>query len=185
MIKKTRKSDRGLYEDCEDLPTPALQAEQKKDIDSIEVLRHIMEICDMQIAKFMKLICNAQQAPGGLIVTGTSEKKEETLGIQRGIESDFKENQIVTNTMASYELILRYNNEIEKAKHEKLRCIELLIKMTPQNTETTDDGFIQALTSAVKDTWEEGAEEATSKEESTEDKNREAVTALENEGGLI
>lgn len=156
MIKRSTKStkDKGLYADCEDAFVKTLQTEQESAINSMEALKHIMEVCDIQIARFMKLIYNAQQAPGGLVVTGTSEKKEETQGTQRGVESDFCENQTVTNTMASYELILRYNNEIEKAKHEKLRCLELLLKISPQGAEAVDDGFIGAMSLAVKETWE-------------------------------
>ena len=36
--------------------------------------------------------------------------------------------QITTNTVTVHELILKYNNEIEKAKKQKMKCLEVLFK---------------------------------------------------------
>lgn len=156
-----------LFRDCEDNleETPEKKAEEAA-INSMQELRQIMRVCDFQIARFMKLIQNAQQAPEGLVVTGTSEKKEEIQGTQRGAESDFSENQIVTNTTASYELILRYNNEIEKAKREKLRCLEILLKGSPEKKEEDpNDNFMYALSDAAEAAWKEQADISDREEE--------------------
>ena len=40
-------------------------------------------------------------------------------GTQRDMASDYTEEKVITNTVAVYELILKYNNEIEKAKKQK------------------------------------------------------------------
>lgn len=42
--------------------------------------------------------------------------------------SDFIEERTNTNTVAAHDLILRYNNEIEKAKKQKMKCLEMLFK---------------------------------------------------------
>ena len=52
------------------------------------------------------------------------------------------------DTIAVHELILRYNNEIEKAKKQKMKCLEVILKFEEKNkieNVVSDDGFIHAL----------------------------------------
>ena len=56
-----------------------------------------------------------------------------------------------------HDLILRYNGEIEKAKKQKIKCIEMLFAM--KETETKKgygiayDGFMEALKQGAKEVW--------------------------------
>lgn len=56
-----------------------------------------------------------------------------------------------------HDLILRYNGEIEKAKKQKIKCLEMLF--TIKETEdkkgygTAYDGFIEALKQGAKEVW--------------------------------
>ena len=57
------------------------------------------------------------------------EKKTEGLHTQE---------EITTNTVAVHELILRYNNEIEKAKKQKMKCLEVLLKFGETQNQQTE-----------------------------------------------
>ena len=57
-----------------------------------------------------------------------SNKKTTTKGLERDATSDVTEEEVATNTVAVHELILKYNNEIEKAKKQKMKCLEVLFK---------------------------------------------------------
>ena len=72
-----------------------------------------------------KKIKELEQKAGGLVVSGVSKKKK-TEGLQR--DTTNTQEEITTNTVAVHELILRYNNEIEKAKKQKMKCLEVLLK---------------------------------------------------------
>lgn len=56
-----------------------------------------------------------------------------------------------------HDLILRYNGEIEKAKKQKIKCIEMLFAMKETETKkgygTAYDGFIEALKQGAKEVW--------------------------------
>ncbi|NDO45985.1 helix-turn-helix domain-containing protein [Clostridium sp. MD294] len=106
------------------------------EIDEIEECKNMIKFCDLQILKFMRKIKELEQKAGGLVVSGVSKKKR--------IEDLQKENtnvqqEITTNTVAVHELILRYNNEIEKAKKQKMKCLEVLLKFgETQNKQQTE-----------------------------------------------
>ena len=105
----------------------------QQEIDEAEECRKMIRFCDVQIVKFMRKIKELEEKPGGLVVCGVSKKKGKTEGMQRDACSDFTEEQTITNTTAVHELILRYNNEIEKAKKQKMKCLELLLKYEQHN----------------------------------------------------
>ncbi len=95
------------------------------EIDEIAECKNMIKFCDLQIFKFMEKIKELEQKSGGLVVSGVSKKKVTVLGKKQnasGME------QVTTNTVAVHELILKYNNEIEKAKKQKMKCLEMLFK---------------------------------------------------------
>ncbi len=97
----------------------------QNEIDEIEECKNMIKFCDLQIFKFMEKIKELEQKAGGLVVSGVSKKKVTVLGKKQnasGVE------QVTTNTVAVHELILKYNNEIEKAKKQKMKCLEMLFK---------------------------------------------------------
>ena len=97
----------------------------QRQVDEIEECKKMIKFCDLQILKFMKKIKELEQKTGGLVVSGVSKKKK-TEGLQR--DTTNTQEEITTNTVAVHELILRYNNEIEKAKKQKMKCLEVLLK---------------------------------------------------------
>ena len=98
------------------------------EIDEIEECKRMIKFCDLQIFKFMEKIKELEQKAGGLVVSGVSKSKSKLDGTQRDMASDYTEEKVITNTVAVYELILKYNNEIEKAKKQKMKCLEMLFK---------------------------------------------------------
>lgn len=56
-----------------------------------------------------------------------------------------------------HDLILRYNGEIEKAKKQKIKCLEMLFTMKETEDKkgygTAYDGFIEALKQGAKEVW--------------------------------
>lgn len=128
----------GLYEKMlfEFLSEQEQQFFLQHEIDEIEECKNMIKFCDLQILKFMGKIKELEQRAGGLVVSGVSKKKK--------IESLQKENtntqeEITTNTVSVHELILRYNNEIEKAKKQKMKCLEVLLRFgETQNQQQTE-----------------------------------------------
>ena len=90
----------------------------QQEVDEIEECKKMIKFCDLQILKFMKKIKELEQKAGGLVVSGVSKKKK-TEGSQKNNTNTQEE--ITTNTVAVHELILRYNNEIEKVKKQKMK----------------------------------------------------------------
>ena len=108
----------------------------QREVDEIEECKKMIKFCDLQILKFMKKIKELEQKAGGLVVSGVSKKKK-TEGLQR--DTTNIQEEITTNTVAVHELILRYNNEIEKAKKQKMKCLEVLLKFgETQNQQQTE-----------------------------------------------
>ncbi len=108
----------------------------QQEVDEIEECKKMIKFCDLQILKFMKKIKELEQKAGGLVVSGVSKKKK-TEGLQR--DTTNTQEEITTNTVAVHELILRYNNEIEKAKKQKMKCLEVLLKFgETQNQQQTE-----------------------------------------------
>ena len=100
----------------------------QNEIDEIEECKNMIKFCDLQIFKFMAKIKELEQKAGGLVVSGVSKSKSKLEGTQRDMASDYTEEKVITNTVAVHELILKYNNEIEKAKKQKMKCLEMLFK---------------------------------------------------------
>ncbi len=96
----------------------------QQEIDEVEECKKMIRFCDLQILKFMRKIKELEQKSGGLVVSGVSKKKTTTKGIERDTTAE----EVATNTVAVHELILKYNNEIEKAKKQKMKCLEILSK---------------------------------------------------------
>ena len=98
----------------------------------------MIKFCDLQILKFMGKIKELEQKAGGLVVSGVSKSKSKLEGTQRDMASDYTEEKVMTNTVAVHELILRYNNEIEKAKKQKMKCLEVLLKFGETQNQQTE-----------------------------------------------
>ena len=108
----------------------------QQEVDEIEECKKMIKFCDLQILKFMKKIKELEQKAGGLVVSGVSKKKK-TEGLQR--DTTNTQEEITTTTVAVHELILRYNNEIEKEKKQKMKCLEVLLKFgETQNQQQTE-----------------------------------------------
>ena len=128
----------GLYEKMlfEFLSEQEQQFFLQHEIDEIEECKKMIKFCDLQILKFMKKIKELEQKAGGLVVSGVSKKKK-TESLQK--ENTNTQEEITTNTVAVHELILRYNNEIEKAKKQKMKCLEVLLRFgETQNQQQTE-----------------------------------------------
>lgn len=98
------------------------------EIDEIAECKNIIKFCDLQILKFTGKIKELEQKAGGLVVSSVSKSKSKLEGTQRDMASDYTEEKVMTNTVAAHELILKYNNEIEKAKKQKIKCLEILFR---------------------------------------------------------
>ena len=107
----------------------------QQEVDEIEECKKMIKFCDLQILKFMKKIKELEQKAGGLVVSGVSKKKK-TEGSQKNNTNTQEE--ITTNTVAVHELILRYNNEIEKVKKQKMKCLEVLLKFGETQNQQTE-----------------------------------------------
>ena len=117
------------------------------EIDEIEECKSMIKFCDLQIFKFMEKIKELEQKAGGLVVSGVSKKKVTVLNKKQSVNESCVE-QITTNTVAVHELILKYNNEIEKAKKQKMKCLEMLFKfgeISKKEDIVLNDSFINAL----------------------------------------
>ncbi len=114
----------------------------QQEIDEVEECKKMIRFCDLQILKFMRKIKELEQKSGGLVVSGVSKKKTITNGIERDATSDVTEEEVATNTVAVHELILKYNNEIEKAKKQKMKCLEVLFKFGENKQQETAESNI-------------------------------------------
>ena len=110
----------------------------QQEVDEIEECKKMIKFCDVQILKFMGKIKELEQKAGGLVVSGVSKSKSKLEGTQRDMASDYTEEKVMTNTVAVHELILRYNNEIEKAKKQKMKCLEVLLKFGETQNQQTE-----------------------------------------------
>lgn len=120
----------GIYEKMlfEFLSEEEQQLFLQKEVNEIEECKNMIRFCDLQILKFMRKIKELEEKAGGLVVSGVSKTKSRLEGLQRDMTSDFIEERTNTNIVAVHDLILRYNNEIEKAKKQKMKCLEMLFK---------------------------------------------------------
>ncbi len=99
----------------------------QQEIDEIEECKKMIRFCDLQILKFMRKIKELEEKNGGLVLSGVSKKKVTVINKKQSANEACVE-QITTNTVTVHELILKYNNEIEKAKKQKMKCLEVLFK---------------------------------------------------------
>ena len=99
----------------------------QQEIDEVEECKKMIRFCDLQILKFMRKIKELEEKNGGLVLSGVSKKKVTVINKKQSANEACVE-QITTNTVTVHELILKYNNEIEKAKKQKMKCLEVLFK---------------------------------------------------------
>jgi len=114
-----------------------------KDLNEIEELKLIVNLCDIQILRFINLIDEIR-----------NKKNFTVKSINETYTKDGKGNLIgsVTSTTAVdlNELIIRYNSEIEKIKKQKIKCLEVLNKINTDNI--TEDTNINVIINSDKNT---------------------------------
>ena len=121
--------NKGIYEKIlfEFLSQEEQELFLQQDIDEVEECKKMIRFCDLQILKFMRKIKELEEKNGGFVVSGVSKKKVTVINKKQSANEACVE-QITTNTVTVHELILKYNNEIEKAKKQKMKCLEVLFK---------------------------------------------------------
>lgn len=130
----------GIYEK---LLYSAFSEEEKelfhlKELDEAEELKGIIRLCDIQIFRFMQKVKEVQEKPGGLladrvIVTNRKCYDKDTDKMK------LSDSTTATNAIAAHNLIVRYNDEIERIKKTKIRCLEDLRRIkenTPDEAST-------------------------------------------------
>lgn len=100
-----------------------------KGIDKSEELEMMIRLSDIQIMKFMKMSREASEM---------SERAKRTLENE---ESDSKD--ALAEMKAAQETILKCNAEIERIKSQKIKCIEILMKLGGIGTEESEEGEAQ------------------------------------------
>ncbi len=129
------------------------------EIDEIEECKSMIKFCDLQIFKFMEKIKELEQKAGGLVVSGVSKTKSKLEGTQRDMASDYTEEKVMTNTVAVHELILKYNNEIEKAKKQKMKCLEMLKKYKETQKQEQTEGSSTEMADMIIEAYKQRMEE--------------------------
>jgi len=129
------------------------------EIDEIEECKRMIKFCDLQIFKFMEKIKELEQKAGGLVVSGVSKSKSKLDGTQRDMASDYTEEKVITNTVAVHELILKYNNEIEKAKKQKMKCLEMLKKYKETQKQEQTEGSSTEMADMIIEAYKQRMEE--------------------------
>lgn len=114
----------GIYEK---LLYSALSEEEKalfqlKELDRVEELKETIRLCDIQIMRFMRRIREAEEKPGGLLANSVNVTTSKIGNEDKEIE--VKHSYTTTNTIAAHNLILKYNDAIEKVKRQKIKCLE-------------------------------------------------------------
>lgn len=102
-----------------------LEVYQNMDFNAEERLINYINMGDIQISRFLKDIKKAYELPNSLVLKGMSKTKED------------KEKQTIDMT-AAYELILKYNDAIEKTKKQNIKCIETIEKLRIERAKGSD-----------------------------------------------
>ena len=131
----------------------------QQDIDEEKECKMMIRFCDLQIFKFMRKIKELEQKAGGLVVSGVSKTKSKLEGTQRDMASDYTEEKVMTNTVAVHELILKYNNEIEKAKKQKMKCLEMLKKYKETQKQEQTEGSSTEMADMIIEAYKQRMEE--------------------------
>jgi len=92
-------------------------------------------------------------------VSGVSKSKSKLDGTQRDMASDYTEEKVITNTVAVHELILKYNNEIEKAKKQKMKCLEMLKKYKETQKQEQTEGSSTEMADMIIEAYKQRMEE--------------------------
>lgn len=129
----------GIYET---LLYPALSEEEKalfelEVIDKAEKLREAIHLCDIRIMRFMRKISEAEGKPGGLLADSVKVSKRKIGKEDAEVKLNFTET--TTNTIAAHNLVLKYNETIDRIMKTKLKYLEDLSKLEENkgNSETT------------------------------------------------
>lgn len=104
------------------------------ELNEIEELKLTINLCDIQIARFMRLIKEATEK-GNLVLksVNNSNSKDEKGSLIGSVTT--------TSTINTNELIIRYNSEIEKIKKQKIKCLETLMKIDTDNSNTDENSI--------------------------------------------
>lgn len=94
-----------------------LELYQNTDFNAEERLINYINMGDIQISRFLKDMKKTYEVPNSLVLKQMSKTKEEST-----------QKQTIDMT-AAYELILKYNEAIEKTKRQNIKCIEIIEKL--------------------------------------------------------
>lgn len=126
----------GIYERV--LYTSLTPEEQEiMDDRQIEVENELLMdigLCNVKIARLMKRIKELENSAGGLVISGVTHSK----GTYMGSTTESR----TTTTVASYELYLKYNNELERTRKGKERCLAELYKIRKER-ESKDENSVE------------------------------------------
>lgn len=119
----------GIYET---LLYPSLSEEEKalfelEVIDKAEKLREAIHLCDIRIMRFMRKISEAEGKPGGLLADSVKVSKRQIGKEDAEVKLNFTET--TTNTIAAHNLVLKYNETIDRIMKTKLKYLEDLSKL--------------------------------------------------------
>lgn len=118
----------GIYEKLTfETMTPEEQ-ELFSDIDFEELveMRKSVRRCDIEITRFMSKTKEIAERQSGLVVSGVNKSKTE--------DSEGKiYSSTNTNTTASYDLVLKYDQAVDRAENRKIKMLDKLIKYSIEN----------------------------------------------------
>lgn len=96
------------------------------ELNESEELKFTINLCDIQIARFMHLIKETTEKGNFLLKSVNNSNSKDERGKLIGSVT-------TTSTVNTNEIIIRYNTEIEKIKKQKIKCLEALIKIEENN----------------------------------------------------
>lgn len=103
-------------------------------LDEVEEIKETIHLCNIQIMKFLRKIKEIEDKPGGLLADSASVTNSKHYN--KSLDKMELCNSITTtNTTASHNLILKYSAEIERIKKQKIKCLDILIKMRDEKEE--------------------------------------------------
>lgn len=119
----------GIYEK---ILYPSLSEEERELFelevpDKAEELREAIRLCDIRIMRFMRKISEAEEKTGGLLADSVNIRKRRKVGNEDvEVKLNFTE---TTNTITAHDLVLKYNDAIDKIMKTKAKYFENLSKI--------------------------------------------------------
>jgi hypothetical protein len=142
----------GIYANLmyEHLSEDELEFMQNLDFNDIEELKKEVKWCDMRIIYLNKLLSQEHSKVGGLSILGVTKRK---IKYPKSESSE-----ILTETIATIEVIIKIMAEINKFQKQKTKCLDLLIKFGYTNKKLDKELELMQIKidASKKDLTEEG-----------------------------